>query len=44
METGWHPERIEPRKSDDGILVVGGDLPDLSAHLLWVSGDTELFF
>ena len=21
---GWHPERIEPRKSDDGILVVGG--------------------
>jgi len=21
---GWHPERIEPRESDDGILVVGG--------------------
>ena len=21
---GWHPERIEPRKSNDGILVVGG--------------------
>ena len=21
---GWHPEKIEPRKSDDGILVVGG--------------------
>ena len=21
---GWHPERIAPRKSDDGILVVGG--------------------
>jgi dimethylamine/trimethylamine dehydrogenase len=21
---GWHPERIDPRKSDDGILVVGG--------------------
>ena len=21
---GWHPERIEPRKSDDGILVLGG--------------------
>ena len=21
---GWHPERINPRKSDDGVLVVGG--------------------
>ena len=21
---GWHPEKIEPSKSDDGILVVGG--------------------
>ena len=30
---GWHPERIEPRESDDGILVVGGGPAGLECAL-----------
>jgi|LULL01.1.fsa_nt_gb dimethylamine/trimethylamine dehydrogenase len=30
---GWHPERIEPRKSDDGVLVVGGGPAGLECAL-----------
>ena len=30
---GWHPERIEPRESDDGVLVVGGGPAGLECAL-----------
>ncbi len=30
---GWHPERIEPRKSNDGVLVVGGGPAGLECAL-----------
>ena len=30
---GWHPERINPRKSDDGVLVVGGGPSGLECAL-----------
>ncbi|SVA49064.1 uncharacterized protein METZ01_LOCUS101918, partial [marine metagenome] len=30
---GWHPERIEPSKSDDGVLVVGGGPAGLECAL-----------
>ena len=30
---GWHPERIEPRKSDDGILIVGAGPSGLECAL-----------
>ena len=30
---GWHPERIEPRNSDDGVLVVGGGPAGLECAL-----------
>ncbi|GIT73467.1 MAG: methylamine [Pseudomonadota bacterium] len=30
---GWHPEKIEPRKSDDGILVIGGGPSGLECAL-----------
>tara|TARA_B100000686_G_scaffold317731_1_gene366790 strand:- start:125 stop:1099 length:975 start_codon:yes stop_codon:yes gene_type:complete len=30
---GWHPERIEPRKSDEGILVVGAGPSGLECAL-----------
>ena len=29
----WHPERIEPSKSDDGVLVVGGGPAGLECAL-----------
>ena len=30
---GWHPERIEPRKSNEGVLVVGGGPAGLECAL-----------
>ncbi|MBT3214812.1 MAG: FAD-dependent oxidoreductase [Deltaproteobacteria bacterium] len=30
---GWHPERIEPRKSDEGVLVLGGGPAGLECAL-----------
>lgn len=30
---GWHPERIEPRKSDEGVLIVGGGPAGLECAL-----------
>ena len=30
---GWHPQRIEPRKSNDGVLVVGGGPAGLECAL-----------